>query len=84
MIIFNLLLDDIIYRMPWPPPPALPPQAEDVLDLAGALADLARAARETRTTLWSALQVGLPLFEPFDISKSKTSLIFSLTGDTTR
>jgi len=41
--------------MPWPPP-ALPPQAEDVLDLAGALADLARAARETRTTLWSALQ----------------------------
>jgi hypothetical protein len=26
------------------------------LDLAGALADLARAARETRTTLWSALQ----------------------------
>lgn len=42
--------------MPWPPPPALPPQADDVLDLAGALADLARAARETRTTLWSALQ----------------------------
>jgi hypothetical protein len=45
-----------VLGMPWPPPPALPPQAEDVLDLAGALADLARAARETRTTLWSALQ----------------------------
>ena len=52
--------------MPWPPP-ALPPQAEDVLDLAGALADLARAARETRTTLWSALQVGLPLNCPFSL-----------------
>ena len=49
-----------IFRMPWPPP-SLPPQTEDVLDLGGALADLARAARETRTTLWSALQVGLVL-----------------------
>ena len=46
--------------MPWPPP-SLPPQTEDVLDLGEALADLARAARETRTTLWSALQVGLVL-----------------------
>ena len=76
-----------IYRMPWPPPPSLPPQPEDVLDLAGALADLARAARETRTTLWSALQVCLILcFEPMSlhISKSEINLIFALTGDTTR
>ena len=67
--------------MPWPPPPSLPPQPEDVLDLAGALADLARAARETRTTLWSALQVCLILcFEPMSlhISKSEINLIFAL------
>ena len=65
-------------RLPWPPP-GLPPQNEDLLDLADALADLARAARETRTTLWSALQVSSSL-----VLVSEISLIWTaLSGYTT-
>ena len=57
-------------RLPWPPP-GLPPQNEDLLDLADALADLARAARETRTTLWSALQVSSSLLLVNEISLNR-------------
>ena len=63
---WNILIS-LFCRLPWPPP-GLPPQNEDLLDLADALADLARAARETRTTLWSALQVSSSLLLVNEIS----------------